>query len=273
MGWKEDVTNRFSENQAAQKWHEMYAYDTGNLDDYNFRLRRDHTVNYLVESFATDASLLDLGCGAGPVVYEMLQRGYNIVGIDYSMDMLNNAKRRLATDQRNEMPLINGNGKELPFADESFDCVTCLGVISYVENYEDVIDEIYRVLKPNGTVIIAFRNKYNPLLNDPAKLIYYILKKITPFKKNDMFRIGQPMNASSVTSVVQNKGFTYVDFKGIGFGPYSIFRKKLYTEKISIKLSNFMTSLASWVKAEFLFKLGTDVNILTFRKTENSFSE
>ena len=96
MGWKDDVINRFSGEQDADKWNLMYAADTDNLDDHNYRLRRDYTVDYIVNNYDKTAKLCDVGCGAGPVTFEMLRRGYDIVGLDYSKDMLDNAAKRLA---------------------------------------------------------------------------------------------------------------------------------------------------------------------------------
>ena len=178
MSWKEEVKVRFSQQDAAQKWDLMYETDTVSLDEDCFRLRRDYTVDYLVSNFDQNTPICDLGCGAGPVTFEMLKRGYNVVGLDYSIDMLSNAKRRLIAGGISGRPLINSNAETLPFQDEMFDCVVCLGVISYVENYENIIKEIHRVLRPGGTVVISFRNKYNLVSNDPVALTKFLAKKL-----------------------------------------------------------------------------------------------
>ena len=268
MGWKDDVINRFSGAQDAEKWDRMYAAETDNLDDHNYRLRRDYTVDYIVNHYDRDAQLCDVGCGAGPVTYEMLERGYDIVGLDYSSDMLENAAKRLAAGQLGRKPLINGNSEFLPFEDGVFDCVVCLGVISYVEHYENIIREIHRILKPGGTTLISFRSRNNLLVNDPVYLGYAMVKKLVSLGKKPPFEIGHYMRAAEVRETVTANGLDYTGFKGIGFGPFSIAHKHLFSGRMSIRISEFITRQAARLKAEVLFRLATDVNILVFRKPD-----
>lgn len=267
MTWKDDVKTRFSVAQDARKWDQMYEQDTEKLDEHIFRLRRDFTVDFIVNNYAKDAKLCDLGCGAGPVIFQMLSRGYDMVGLDYSGDMLGNAAKRLGAGQIPNKPLINGNCELLPFGDGIFDCVVCLGVISYVENYGNIINEIFRVLKPGGTVLVSFRNKYNLIMNDPIVLLRSLAKKLSLMsEKKNGFEIGQYLRAREVQALIESKGFDYLDFRGIGFGPFSIRHRQLFSDKTSIKISQFISSLADKLNAEFVYRLASDVHILIFRK-------
>ncbi|MGD2137795.1 MAG: class I SAM-dependent methyltransferase [Gammaproteobacteria bacterium] len=270
MGWKDDVINRFSGEQDADKWDRMYAADTANLDDHNYRLRRNYTVDYLVNHYDTTAKICDVGCGAGPVTYEMLRRGYDIVGLDYSRDMLDNAARRLAAGQLDRKPLINGNSEFLPFEDDVFDCVVCLGVISYVEHYENIVREIHRILKPGGRALISFRSRGNLLVSDPVYLGYSLAKRLVSLRRKRPFEIGHHMRAAEVRARARDSGFVYTGFKGIGFGPFSLAHRHLFSGRTSIRISDFITRQADRLKAEFLFRLATDVNILLFRKPEKA---
>ena len=151
-----------------------------------------------------------------------------------------------------------------------FDCVVCLGVISYVENYENIIKEIFRILKPGGTVVLSFRNKYNLLANDPIALSKHLMKQMLitlKLRKPDKFRIGHYMVSREVSGLIKSNGFEFQSFKGIGFGPYAFWHRRLFRENVSIKISSFITQLASKLRAGFAFKLGTDVNILIFKKS------
>ena len=267
MSWKDAVKKRFSVSDDANKWNQMYEQDTEKLDEHFFRLRRDFTVDFIVNRFNKQAKLCDIGCGAGPVTFELLRRGYDITGLDYSRDMLDNAARRLVSGQIPDKPLINGNCEALPFRDNAFDCVACLGVISYVEHYENIIKEIFRVLKPDGIVLLSFRSKNNLIMNDPIVLVKSLAKKLS-FRRGEeqKFEIGQYLNSREVQAKVISNGFDFLGFKGIGFGPFSIKYRQLFTDKTSIKLSQYISGLADTLKAEFVFKLASDVNILLFRK-------
>ena len=77
MSWKGDVRSRFSPDEDSVKWDRMYAQETENIEDEFFRLRRDFTIDYVASHYDTSAEICDLGCGAGPVISELLKRGYN----------------------------------------------------------------------------------------------------------------------------------------------------------------------------------------------------
>ena len=73
----DEVRQRFSVQDSAQKWHEMYAGETEKLDEYNFRRRRDFTIDYVLRVVKPDARVLDLGCGTAPVLSELRRNGVN----------------------------------------------------------------------------------------------------------------------------------------------------------------------------------------------------
>lgn len=75
MSWKNDVKERFSTAQDAGKWDEMYNTETENLEDSIFRQRRNATIDYIKQHYDTNAEICDIGCGAGPVTYELLRLG------------------------------------------------------------------------------------------------------------------------------------------------------------------------------------------------------
>lgn len=268
MSLKDEVVDRFSSRQDAGKWDEMYARDTDSLADHCFRSRRDYAVGYLATHYGKEAQICDIGCGAGPVTYAMLRQGYDIVGLDFSTDMLKNAAKRLSTGGVRRRPLINANCESLPFSDASFDCVVCLGVISYVEHYENILREIYRVLKPGGTVLLSYRSRSNLLANDPVFLLYDLLKRPFIARKKRPFVIGHYMRPREVRRSVEAAGFVCTAFKGIGFGPYSIAHKKLFSARTSIRISEAISRMATRLNAGFLFRIAADVNILVCSKSE-----
>ena len=121
--------------------------------------------------------LLDFGCGSKP--YEKLfKNSNNYVGVEVSSN-----KENLKSD-------IYYNGIALPFADNSFDSVLCTEVFEHVEQLDDVIIELYRVLKPGGRMIVTtpfmcvehempydFRRfTFNGLINFMKKNNFKILK-------------------------------------------------------------------------------------------------
>jgi SAM-dependent methyltransferase len=74
--------------------------------------------------------------------------------------MIELCRRRFG--QRSRAHFIVGDATELKFPDCSFDAVTCLGVIEKVQAYDAAVNEMVRVLKPGGTLLIAFPNQLSP---------------------------------------------------------------------------------------------------------------
>jgi SAM-dependent methyltransferase len=95
---------------------------------------------------------LDLGCGRGETAAEMLRRGGTVTAVDYSWDAAE-LTRSLVNDQA---LVLQASGIELPFAAGSFDRVLLSDVIEHVpwRLAEHLLAEVYRVLAPNGRVLI-----------------------------------------------------------------------------------------------------------------------
>ena len=89
---------------------------------------------------------LDLGCGNKPYK-EIYNCSY--VGIDYSSQKLKNSKNK---------PDFFGIGENLPFRNDTFDFLTCYSVIPYVEKIDQFLNEIYRVTKNDGIIVITIMN-------------------------------------------------------------------------------------------------------------------
>lgn len=108
------------------------------------RLWRRHAVREMA-----GGEVLDVACGTGDMVVELLKRGCTVTGIDLSEEMLAIAKQK--TPQAEYML---ADVEHLPFGDESFDAVTCaFGVRNFV-HLERGLDEMLRVLKPGGRMVI-----------------------------------------------------------------------------------------------------------------------
>jgi SAM-dependent methyltransferase len=103
--------------------------------------------------------VLDVGCAAGAEIQPLLNRGFRVVGIDYSGQMLRVARQQYGT--RKEVNLFRADAESLPFASASFDHVVCLGVFEYLSSYGICLDEIHRVLRPGGYVIISVPTRFS----------------------------------------------------------------------------------------------------------------
>lgn len=102
--------------------------------------------------------VLDVGCGAGPLLETLRDQGAVVTGIEPSAKMLDLARERLG----DTVPLHQGGlgAEPLPFPDDSFDdAVACL-VLHYLEDWSGPLAEIRRVLVPGGRLIVAINHPF-----------------------------------------------------------------------------------------------------------------
>jgi SAM-dependent methyltransferase len=101
-------------------------------------------IKKILRSFA--GNVLDVGCG---------QSAYRFL-----LDSSRTAYYGIDVKEADEFEYHNSditifNGKDIPFADNMFDGVICTEVLEHVWDYQKLIDEIRRVLKPNGTAVVT----------------------------------------------------------------------------------------------------------------------
>lgn len=105
--------------------------------------------------------LLDMGCGAGRHAFESFRRGAKVVAFDYSAAELKDvgglfAAMREAGEAGTEPGSLacttNGDALDLPFPDATFDRVIASEVLEHVPDDQRALHEVWRVLKPGGTL-------------------------------------------------------------------------------------------------------------------------
>jgi ubiquinone/menaquinone biosynthesis C-methylase UbiE len=149
MSSKRQVEELFT--QTAADWASFYDDpEPHTLNLQNLVSRMHFALEMLEARISSPAKVLDVGCGAGQTVGQLMQRGYEAWGIDVSEAMVSRARERYHPDRFRAADI-----EQLPFADNSFDGVVCLGVLEYLDRDEAALREMWRVLKPGGCAIIT----------------------------------------------------------------------------------------------------------------------
>jgi ubiquinone/menaquinone biosynthesis C-methylase UbiE len=110
----------------------------------------------MVRKFQRDEErILDIGCGTSQFAARVLPRfsKAEVVGLDLSRSMLRASQGRCFRGH-NRMRLVQGDSQKLPFADDSFDLVTCSHSFHHYPNQLQVVSEMHRVLRPEGRLMI-----------------------------------------------------------------------------------------------------------------------
>ncbi len=122
------------------------------------KLRWARRVKMLSGHLKWGMTILELGCGTGYFTRELIRSGANIVAIDVSSELLEIAKAKYsAPNVRYEIQ----NACALRYPDAIFNSVVGSSILHHLE-IEEALREIYRVLKPDGTIYFTEPNMLNP---------------------------------------------------------------------------------------------------------------
>jgi ubiquinone/menaquinone biosynthesis C-methylase UbiE len=118
------------------------------------------TINFRDFPLCEGDLVLDLGCGEGRhAINVYLHQQVTAIGVDLNHRDLQTARERFtpfAQDStKRNFYLQQADATRLPFADKSFDKVICSEVLEHIDNYQAVLAEIRRVLKPGGLLAIT----------------------------------------------------------------------------------------------------------------------
>ncbi|HEU0022471.1 MAG TPA: class I SAM-dependent methyltransferase [Dehalococcoidia bacterium] len=98
---------------------------------------------------------VDLGCGAGFTAFAMTQCSQRVVASDLTRPMLGETRRIGQERQLSNLMLSHNAAEHLPFASGSLDLVTCRVAGHHFADFELALDEIHRVLKIGGSLLMA----------------------------------------------------------------------------------------------------------------------
>src|SRR5882762_2554530 len=156
-------TLAMQERIAKEIQHGRFLADHGAGEIWNWespagKLRWARRVTMLSKHLRSGMTVLELGCGAGYFTRELARSGADIVAIDVSPELLEIARSNYsAPNVRYEIQ----NAYQLSYPDAVFDSVVGSSVLHHLE-IEEALREIYRVLKPGGTIYFTEPNMLNP---------------------------------------------------------------------------------------------------------------
>ncbi len=138
--------------------------------------------------------ILDLGCGNGNVI-ELLKsrREADYYGLDLSEKMIEEAEKRF----QGQVHLAVGDAEGLPYENNTFDLIICNASFHHYTHPEKAVEEIKRVLKPGGTLILG-----DPTL--PGRLLTKILSFFLKYSNSGDAKI---WHKKDITKLFEHHGF------------------------------------------------------------------
>jgi ubiquinone/menaquinone biosynthesis C-methylase UbiE len=156
-GYANMASNLWSPNLSeAEREHLARLLEAQTLDPF-LRIVARRSLELL--RIGPGASVLDVGCGTGvllPALAELVGSGGKVVGLDYSPELLVNARERVRqAGCEAVVELVEGNAVDLPFDDGAFDAAHVERVLIHVPDADAAIREMRRVVRPGGWVVAA----------------------------------------------------------------------------------------------------------------------
>ena len=120
------------------------------------------SLEQFLQSVAPKSSdvVLDAGCGSGRNLSILSSRVKEIIGLDFSEEMLERARERVHSEDLANVSLTRGTVTDMKFPDARFDKVVCASVLQYLDtaDCETSFREMIRVCKPSGTLVLHVKN-------------------------------------------------------------------------------------------------------------------
>ncbi|HEU4387285.1 MAG TPA: class I SAM-dependent methyltransferase [Blastocatellia bacterium] len=197
--------------------------------------------------------VLEVGCGLGTEAVRFARVGAHYTGVDLTERSIELARRRF--DQEGLAGQLRvADAEALPFDDESFDLVYSHGVLHHTPDTQRAIDEIHRVLRPEGTAMVMLYHKrsYNYYVNIMTlrrwgiRLLAFdwgpsLVSKVTGEDRGRLVEM-QRLYRSDARSLLSRENFVSQNTDGVG-NPLA----KVYTRRTATKMFSRFASVSTEV--------------------------
>lgn len=200
--------------------HFLRVYDDVLLQSKHYKTILD--IHY--KSLKYCSNVVDLGCGTGNLICQLLKDGKNITGVDISHKSLSFLKEKQRGN--GNLKLLKGDISQMPEIENNFyDGVSSMIAAHLLDDFDNHLKEAYRILKPNGVFVLTARD-CNGRQEKIVEIVRTSLLELGTFKRlQDNFNIlckkllltannrsRSLKSAKEVVECLNNKGFRNIEF-------------------------------------------------------------
>lgn len=141
------------------KW--AVGYDRSRLNELVFfpsiRICLEEMARWQQDRAGAPFRMLDVGCGTGRLLATVARQpaAELLVGLDYSPVMIARLTEKSAAHEAGRMHAVVADAERLPFADQSFDVVTCCNSFHHYPHQAAAVAGFARVLRPGGLLVLV----------------------------------------------------------------------------------------------------------------------
>ena len=193
------------------------VYDTF-MDNIPYEEWAEYLTALLKEHNVTDGLVLDLGCGTGTMTELLASEGYDMIGADYSEDMLEIAMEKRAESGHDILYLLQ-DMREFELYGTVRAVVSVCDSVNYITEEED-LEEVFRLvnnyLDPKGVFIFDFKTLYNyqTVLGDRT---IAEKREECSFIWDNYYYEDEKINEYELTLFIQDEGDMYRKFEEIHY--------------------------------------------------------
>ena len=241
-----DTLNRISGLEFMDKMHE-YPSVYSNIRYYH-RLKARIVNNFIKNNFFLDKVFLDAGSGRGQYCVIASKLFKTVYCDEFDKEELDKAKKFISNQKLNNVIFMNHDLTNLSYPSNSIDRIVCSEVLEHIPKRQDASDELYRVLKPGGKLLLSMPQKNSLFYKHVLKTHRDYLNQPEPEDTNsNLWHFMQHVKFShkDIESIAQKSGFKIVKRYGANVLPLgeNIFRK-IYNLPLLFRLYIFIEIIA-----------------------------
>jgi ubiquinone/menaquinone biosynthesis C-methylase UbiE len=241
---EQDLVNALFD-AGSSYWTDLYSHH--DVFGVIHQQRRDIALGFVDElQLPKESRILEVGCGAGLTTLAFARRGYTIDAMDSVPAMVELARQHasrsgLADSVRAEV----GDVHSLKFLDKSFDLIVAMGVTPWLHDLRSALQEIVRVLKPGGYVVLNADNRHrlnhllDPLLNPAVEPVRESVKRFlvsSGARKPSTAARPHMYSVAEFKGYLRSAGLSERKHRMLGFGPFSILNRKILPDSIGVRV-------------------------------------
>jgi SAM-dependent methyltransferase len=234
-------------DSSAPYWDGVYRGDS--LQGLIYQQRQAAVLEYVDAShLPAQSRVLEVGCGAGHLAVELAGRDLRVDAVDASPAMVEATARQAAERGLGERVTVAlADVHALPFESGQFDVVVAVGVIPWLHSPGSAVDEMARVLRPGGKLVLTADNRARLVcLTDPRSMPGLAPERLAQAAGR---RRGGPGTSRldfprSIDRLLLDSGLRPFARRTVGFGPLSFLGRLLFNDARSIRLNVRLQALA-----------------------------
>jgi ubiquinone biosynthesis O-methyltransferase len=148
--------------EKYEEWHRNYNVNIVAQDELKLMIWHQTVLEHLLILGINDKKVLDVGCGNGDLCNHLaLYHNTDATGVDFSTESIKTANLKKEKFKAATSKFLVSDAQALLFEAASFDYVVSCECLEHVPNPQKMIDELYRVVKKDGVVILTTENYSN----------------------------------------------------------------------------------------------------------------